>query len=102
MSTAYFFKMYYLIPVSFAICVLMFFAALSFPKEQIVLPVVLSVYLLCDLFILAYSFFDAWYNDEHFMTMQFVQLIISVTIIIFIGIYFILLCRQKMEIPGTG
>jgi len=95
MATIYFLKLYYLVPISLAICVLMFFTAMSFSKEQMLLPVILSVYLVCDLFILAYSFFDAWYNDEHFITMQFVQLVISVIIIIFNGIYFILLRKQR-------
>lgn len=95
MATSYFFKVYYLIPICFAICVLMFFTALSFLKKQVILPVILFVYLLCDLFFLAYSFFNAWVNDEHFIVVQAIQTIISITIIIFMCVYFILLWKEK-------
>lgn len=89
MFSAYFFKAYFLIPICFVICALMFFAAFSFLKEQIIIPIALLIYLLCDLFHLAYSFFDTWFNDAHFISVQAIQMVISITVMTFLYIYFV-------------
>lgn len=86
--TAYFLKAYYLLPICFAICIVMFVAAFSFLKEHVFLPVVSSLYFLCDFLVLAYSFFGAWFKDGHFITVQAIQILISITIIAFIHLYF--------------
>lgn len=99
--TAYFLKVYCLIPISFLICVFIFFTALSFRKEQIFLPITSSIYLLCDLFILVYSFVDSWFNDEIFMVVQAIQIVISITVIVFMNIYFILLWKAKKAIVNS-
>lgn len=87
MSTAYFLKVYYLIPICLLICVVMFLSAFSFLKEKIFLPVVLLIYLFCELCLHAYSFFSAWFHDAHFSAMQAVHIVISITIITFMHIY---------------
>ena len=103
MLTSYFLKTYYLIPVGYSICILILFAASSFLKEQVVLPIALLVYFLSDLFFLAYSFFDAWLNDEHFIVAQAIQIVISITVIIFMCIYFIFLRGSKKTLErSTG
>ena len=102
MRIAYFFKAYYFIPICFAICALIFFSALSFLKEKIIMPVILLIYLLCDLFFLTYSFFDAWFNDEYFIAMQAIQIVISITIITFVFIYLILLRKVNQGETGDG
>ncbi len=89
MSIAYFFKAYYLIPLCYSICILMFFAAFSFRKEQVAMPLLLLAYLLCDFFFLAYTFFDSWINDAHLVAVQAIQLIVSVTIISLTFIYLV-------------
>ena len=89
MFTAYIIKAYYLIPICFSICILMLFTAFSFLKEKIFLPIALSIYLLCDLIFLAYSFFDAWINDSYFMSVQAIQMIVSITVTTFMCIYFV-------------
>ena len=98
MSTAFFAKIYWFIPISLSFCILIFITAFSFSKQQMVLPVILFIYLLFDLLILTYSFFDLWYNDEHFMVVKLIQIVISITIMTFMGIYFYLNWRQKANV----
>ena len=100
MFAVYISKTYCLIPITLSICVLIFFAALSFFKEKIVSPAVLFTYSLCDLFFLAYSFWDAWLNDQHLIIVQGIQLIISTTVIVFMCIYFILLSKEKLTMKN--
>lgn len=88
MVTAYFLKAYYLIPICFLFCILMFLSAFSFVKEKILLPIVLTIYLLCDLFLLACRFFTAWIKDGYFIPVQAIQTVVSITVITFIFIYF--------------
>ena len=95
MTTSYFLKAYYLMPIGFVICTLMLFSALSFLREKIILPVILFVYLLCDLFFLTYSFFDTWFNDKYFIMVQAVQIIINITIVAFLSLYFIILAQRQ-------
>jgi len=95
MMASFSLKMYYLIPVSFAICIFMFFNALYIKKEKMLLPIILFLYLLVDLFNITYSFFDSWFNDEYFILGQMVQLIISVTIVISMFVYFIVLWKAR-------
>lgn len=90
-ATSYFVKAYFLIPISFLICFLMLFAALSFLKEQIILPIIMLIYFLCDLFFLLYSFFDAWFNNEHFIVIQAIQIVVTVAVLVFMCIYIVLL-----------
>ena len=94
MFTAYMFKVYYLIPIALLICVILFFSAFSFIKERIVLPAILFVCSLCDSFILGYSFLDGWLNDGYFMAEQAVQVVLSLTITVFVGIYFVCLWKK--------
>lgn len=89
MFTAYTIKAFYLIPICFSICILMLLTAFSFQKEKIFLPIALSIYLLCDLFFLAYSFLDAWINGSYFMSVQAIQVIVSITVTTFMCIYFV-------------
>jgi len=95
MATAFFTKNYWLIPISISFCALMFITAFSFPRRQTILPIILSVYLLFDLIILAFSFFNSWLYDEHFIAGQLIQIIISIAIIVFTGIYLVLNWRQE-------
>lgn len=95
MLAAYFLKAYYLIPICFSICALIFFSAFSFLKQQIFLPIVLFVYLLCDLFFLVYSFFNAWFTDAHFIAVQAIQIVISSVIITFMCIYLRARCKTR-------
>ena len=87
--TAYFLKAYYLLPICFAICIVMFVAAFSFLKECVFLPVATSLYFLCDFLVLTYSFFGAWFNDGHFIAVQAIQMLISIAVIVFIYFYFV-------------
>ena len=93
---------YYLLPICAFICVLLFFSAISFLKGNAFLPIVSSVYLFIDLLCLGYSFFDAWLNDKHFIVIQAIQIIVSITIVVFIIIYFIYLFKQKRDRTGDG
>lgn len=86
--TAYFLKAYYLLPICFAICIIMFVAAFSFLRECILLPIALFLYFLCDFIFLAYSFFGAWFADGHFIVVQSIQMLISFTVIVFTLLYF--------------
>ena len=97
MRTSYFLKAYYLIPIVFSLCIVMFFSALSFLKNRILLPVFSFIYLLCDLILLGCSFFDSWFNNEYFIPMQAITITINITVIVFMCIYFIFLGRQKIE-----
>jgi len=94
-STAYFLKEYYLIPISFMICILVFFSAFSFLKKEKILPGISFVYFLCELLFLICSFFHAWLNDKSFIAMQAVQMIISIIIVVLVCIYFVLLWKEK-------
>lgn len=98
---AYALKVYFLIPIGLSICILLFFTALSILKDQIALPSISCVYLLCDLLLLSYSFMDACFNDKHFILVQAVQIIISVVIIFFLCIYLILQ-RKTRKTRKTG
>lgn len=90
-------KMYYFIPICFAVCILMFFSALSIKKEKILLPIILFPYLCCDMFFLSYNFFDAWFNNGYFIPKQMIQLVISVAIIVLMIIYFILIWKARRQ-----
>lgn len=87
--TAYFLKAYYLLPICLSICIIMFVAAFSFLKECAFLPVASSLYVLCDFIALSYSFFGAWFKDGHFITVQAIQMLISIVVIVFIYFYFV-------------
>lgn len=99
MVTAYIIKAYYLIPICFSICILMLCTAFAFLKEQLFLPVTLFVYLWCDLFFLSYSFFDAWFNDSHFIAVQAIQILINISVITFMCIYFV---TRKKVVSSEG
>ena len=90
---------YFLLPVCVFLCVLLFFSAISFLKEKTFLPIVSSIYLLVELLCLGYSFFSAWLNDKYFIVMQAIQIVVSVTIMVFIVFYFIY--KSRREIGGT-
>lgn len=81
-------KIYNLIPFVFLICIFMFFAAFSFLKERIISPIILFIFSLCDLSFLSISFFDSWFNDKNFILLQGTQIVIGITILIFMLIYF--------------
>ena len=98
MITSYFLENYYLIPISFLICVFIFFTALSFLKQRIFLPAMLLVFLSLDLLFLACSFFDSWLNDDKFMVVQAIQIITNILVIIFMCIYFIFLKQEKTTV----
>lgn len=87
MVIAYTFNAYYLLPISFLVCILMFFTALSFLKKKIILPIFLFMFLLFDSFFIAHSFFDAWFKNSYFIFSQAIQLIINIIICIFFCIY---------------
>lgn len=95
MATAFYTGNYWLIPISISFCGLMFITAFSFKKQQIVLPIISFLYLLLDLSILSYSFFDSLINDEHFIAGQLMQIITNITIIVFIATYLFLGWKQK-------
>ena len=97
MFIAYAFKLYYLVPISLLICIGMFFAALSFQKEQTLLPIGLFVYLHCDLFLLVCNVGITWLVDKHFLKIQATQLFISFSVIILMYFYFALLKRHKRQ-----
>lgn len=101
MLTGLFLKIYYLIPVSFLSCIFIFLTALSLRKKRIVCPVFSLVFLLCDLFVLAFSFFDAWFNDDVFIVIQAMQIVVGVTVIVFLCIYCFLFFKNK-AIRGKG
>lgn len=101
-QVAYFFKLYYLLPISIVICVLMFLGTLSILKKRIVLPVILFVYYLCDLSFLAYNVFDAWINEKYFIVTQAIQTIISITVIAFMCAYFVCLWKTKKKANGES
>lgn len=94
MMVSYFLKIYYLIPISFLICFLMFFTAFSFRKEKKVLPIILLIYSVCDLSVLSFSFFDSWLNDDFFIAGQAIQFVITAAVVIFMCIYFALLKKS--------
>ncbi len=94
MFTSLFLKIYYLIPIVFLICIFMFFTAFSFLKERIISPIILFVFSLCDLSFLLISFWDSWFNDKNFIFSQATQIVISITTLIFMLIYFFL-WKQK-------
>jgi len=91
MVASYVLKIYYIIPISFLICFLMFFTAFSFRKEKKVLPIILLIYSVCDLSVLSFSFFGTWLNDDFFIAGQAIQIVITAAVIIFMCIYFALL-----------
>ena len=100
-ATSFFLKAYYLIPLGLFVCILMLFAALSFLKERMVLPIISFGYFLCDLFFLAYSFFDAWVNDNVFIVKQAIQIFISITVITYMCIYIVLLRNKRKTAAQT-
>ena len=95
MMISLFLKNYYLIPISFGICLFMFVASLSFLRERLVIPIILFVFLLFDFFLLAISFFDAWFNDANFIVIQAIQVIISSLVVIFTCVYCCLLRKTN-------
>jgi len=99
MSIVYFFKAYYLVPIALLICVFVFCGAFSFRKKRIVLPVMLLVYFLIDSFFPAYSFFNAWFNDEYFIAMQAIKIIINLVTIVVIFIY--IFKRKNQSVDGS-
>lgn len=102
MSTAYFLKAYYLIPVALLICAFIACSAFSFLKKKVILSVVLLVYFLIDSFFLGYRFFSAWFNDELFITMQGIQILINLITFIFICIYIFLKLKHDRQVKNEG
>ena len=88
-------KKYYLVPISFLICIILFITAFSFNKERIILPVCLSAYLLFDSIFLLYLLVEYWFVYDYFLSARLVQIVINVIIIVLIAIYFYLRIRER-------
>lgn len=85
----------YLIPISISICLFMLIAALSVRKQKVILPVLLLPYLLYDSIFLIRMFIKYLYVYNDFMVLRLVQILINISIIVLMGIYFYHICKRK-------
>lgn len=88
-------KAYFLIIISFLICVLLFISACAIQKQQIIVPSFLFVYLLCESSRVIYLFVDELYANKYFMPTYFWYVIQCLILIVFMGIYFFLRWKHK-------
>lgn len=88
-------KTYYLVPISFLICIFMFYTAFSFHKQQVILPAFLCTFLLYDSIALMCNFINSLYVYEDFIALHFVGIITNILVMVLMTIYFILLWKQK-------
>lgn len=78
-------KQYYLIPVSIAICVLLFLTTISAYRRHIVLPVLSCIYLICDFIILLILFIYGL--SDGYWTTYFIPIIITSALIVLLCHY---------------
>ena len=95
MAISYWFESYYLILIPLLICVVIFLSSISVLKKQIIWPVVVFIYLISDLGFLAQSLFDAWINDDYFIVMQAIQIVIYSSVVVLLCIYFVSLWKEQ-------
>lgn len=90
-------KLYYLVPISFLICIFMFYNAFAVHKQQVVLPVILCVYLLYDSIALISNFIDSLSVYDRFIASHFMRIIINILVMALMCIYFVILRKQKFS-----
>lgn len=98
MMMAFITKAYWLIPISFLFCFLMFLAVRSFPEQKIVFPVFTFVYLSIDLILVVYVFLDTLNNNVYFTFLRLMQILVNLAILTFLGIYFHLCWQHRRNI----
>ncbi len=79
---AYWSRIYFIIPISYIICIILFLSAFAIRKGKIVLPVFSLSYFILDITHLLYTFIYWGWVKDYFLLSRFIQIIIDIYFII--------------------